>query len=80
MQLFANESLGARPHIAVLGSNKLGNFVVTTPLLRGLKAKYPGCTLDFFDSDRTAEFEHQLATIDWRMALKPSPKHTAPCS
>ncbi|NEQ45457.1 MAG: glycosyltransferase family 9 protein [Leptolyngbya sp. SIOISBB] len=76
MQLFANESLGARPHIAVLGSNKLGNFVVTTPLLRGLKAKYPGCILDFFGSDRTAEFERQLATIDWRMALHTSTPET----
>ncbi|MGD1927401.1 MAG: glycosyltransferase family 9 protein [Leptolyngbyaceae cyanobacterium] len=78
MQLFANESLGVRPHIAVLGSHKLGNFVVTTPLLRGLKAKYPGCTLDFFGSDRTAEFERQLATIDWRIALHTSTPETSP--
>ncbi|MEM9817176.1 MAG: glycosyltransferase family 9 protein [Cyanobacteria bacterium P01_D01_bin.6] len=69
MQLFANQYLGPRPHIAVLGSNKLGNFVVTTPLLRGLKEKYPHCTLDFFGSDRTAEFECQLTTIDWRVTL-----------
>ena len=69
MQLFANQYLGPRPHIAVLGSNKLGNFVVTTPLLRGLKEKYPHCTLDFLGSDRTAEFERQLATIDWRVTL-----------
>ena len=78
MQLFANESLGARPHIAVLGSHKLGNFVITTPLLRGLKAKYPRCTLDFFGSDRTAEFERQLATIDWRMALHTNTPETSP--
>ncbi|MEM9908681.1 MAG: glycosyltransferase family 9 protein [Cyanobacteria bacterium P01_D01_bin.44] len=69
MQLFANQPLGSRPHIAVLGSHKLGNFVVTTPLLRGLKEKYPRCTLDFFGSDRTAEFERQLTTINWRVTL-----------
>ncbi|MEO0827417.1 MAG: glycosyltransferase family 9 protein [Cyanobacteria bacterium J06635_15] len=79
MELFSNQPLRKRPHIAVLGSNKLGNFVVTTPLLRGLKAKYPNCTLDFFGSDLTREFEENLATIDWRFSLHShSPDGVAP--
>ena len=45
MQRFTDQPLGARPHLAVFGSDKVGNFVLTTPLLRGLKEKYPGATL-----------------------------------
>lgn len=73
MKLFCDQPLGDAPHIAVLGSNKLGNFVVTTPLLRGLKAKYPRCTLDFFGSDLTQALEARLPTIDWRYSLHPAP-------
>ncbi|MGD1905687.1 MAG: glycosyltransferase family 9 protein [Leptolyngbyaceae cyanobacterium] len=69
MQLFSDQPLRERPHIAVLGSHKLGNFVVTTPLLRSLKAKYPDCTLDFFGSDLTRELETHLPTLDWRFSL-----------
>ena len=40
MQVFVDQSLRPHPHIAVFGSSKVGNYVVTTPLLRGLKEKY----------------------------------------
>lgn len=69
MQRFTGQALGHSPHIAVLSSSKVGNFVVLTPLLRGLKEKYPACTLDFFGSEVTAEFEIHCPYIDARFSL-----------
>ena len=69
MQRFADQVLGPTPHIAVLSSGKVGNFVVLTPLLRGLKEKYPTCVLDYFGSDITADFEIHCPYIDARFAL-----------
>lgn len=69
MERFADQPLGERPHIAVFGSDKVGNFVVTTPLLRGLKEKYPGCTLDFFGGETTRDLEERCPYIDARFAL-----------
>ena len=74
MKLFNDQPLGATPHIAVFSSNKVGNFVVITPLLRGLKNKYPHFTIDFFGSDITADFENHCPYIDWRFSLfSPAP-------
>lgn len=69
MERFIDQSLGERPHLAVFGSDKLGNFVLTTPLLRGLRAKYPGCTLDFFGGETTRELESGCPFIDARFSL-----------
>jgi len=69
VERFADQPLGARPHIAVLSSFKVGNFVVTTPLLRGLKEKYPDATLDFFGSEVTRDFETHCPWIDFRASL-----------
>ncbi len=69
MERFADQPLGPQPHIAVFGSDKVGNFVVTTPLLRGLKEKYPGCTLDFFGGETTRDLEERCPYIDARFAL-----------
>ncbi|MEH2248443.1 glycosyltransferase family 9 protein [Nostoc sp.] len=69
MQVFVDQSLRSHPHLAVFGSSKVGNYVVITPLLRGLKEKYPDCTLDFFGSDVTQDFELYCPYIDWRFSL-----------
>jgi len=69
VERFADQPLGAKPHIAVFSSTKVGNFVVTTPLLRGLKEKYPAATLDFFGSDVTRGFEEANPHIDFRFSL-----------
>ena len=37
MKRYGGVWLGDKPHIVVLGSRKLGNFIATLPLLRGLK-------------------------------------------
>jgi heptosyltransferase-3 len=69
MEIFTNQPLRSAPHIAVLSSSKVGNFVVITPLLRGLKEKYPNCILDFFGSEITKDFEKNSSYIDWRFSL-----------
>jgi len=69
VERFADQPLPDRPHIAVFSSSKVGNFVVTTPLLRGLKEKYTGATLDFFGSDVTRDFEENCPYIDFRFSL-----------
>ena len=69
MQRFTDQPLGPRPHIAVFGSDKVGNFVLTTPLLRGLKQKYPGATLDFFGGATTRDLEAACPYVDARFSL-----------
>lgn len=68
MQRYAGESLVGSPHIVVLGSCKVGNFVVSTPVLQGLKARFPGSVVGFVGSEVTADFERALPTIDWRLS------------
>jgi ADP-heptose:LPS heptosyltransferase len=69
MERFADQPLRPQPHIAVFSSTKVGNFVVTIPLLRGLKQKYPGCVLDFFGSEITHDFESHCPYIDYCFPL-----------
>src|SRR5437763_14795663 len=69
MERFADQPLRTRPHIAVFSGDKPGNFVVTTPLLRGLHEKYPGCVLDFFGGEITRDFEEACPYIDARCSL-----------
>ena len=69
MEIFSNQPLRPNPHLAIFSSTKVGNFVVITPLLRGLKEKYPHCTLDFFGSEITQDFEAHCPHIDWRFSL-----------
>ena len=40
---YAGEDLGPAPHIVVLGSCKVGNFVVSTPVLSGPSVSVPRC-------------------------------------
>ncbi|MDT8369871.1 MAG: glycosyltransferase family 9 protein [Longimicrobiales bacterium] len=68
---YAGEALGAAPRIAVLGSAKLGNFIVTTPLLRGLKERWPAARVDFWGSPVTRAFEAACPWIDWRAEIVP---------
>lgn len=69
MTWFENQPLREKPHIAVLFYDALGDFVIITPLLRGLKEKYPGCTLDYFSGERTRELEEALPVIDARFSV-----------
>ncbi|GAB4218581.1 MAG: glycosyltransferase family 9 protein [Synechococcales cyanobacterium] len=69
MERFADQPLPPRPHLAVFSSTKVGNFVVTMPLLRGLKEKYPDCTLDFFGSELTQDLSSHCPYIDFSYPL-----------
>ena len=68
LQRYGGEALPDSPHIVVLGSCKVGNFVVSTPVLQGLKARFPGAVVGFIGSEITADFEAALPTIDWRLS------------
>lgn len=63
---YAGEDLGPAPHIVVLGSCKVGNFVVSTPVLFGLRKRFPDAVIGFIGSDVTADFEHALPELNWR--------------
>ena len=74
MQRYAGEELGSAPHIVVLGSCKVGNFVVSTPALRGLRNRFPDAVIGFVGSEVTADFERAFSGIDWRCSWDdPSP-------
>jgi ADP-heptose:LPS heptosyltransferase len=68
---YAGEDLGPAPRIAVLGSDKLGNFIVTTPLLRGLKERWPAARIDFYGSPVNRAFEAACPWVDWRTDIFP---------
>ena len=72
VQRFDGRDLGRTPHIAVLGSCKLGNFVASLPLLRVLRRRYPDAQIDFWGSEATADFERALCEehqpLDWRIS------------
>lgn len=79
VQRYDGRDLGSTPHIAVLGSCKLGNFVVTLPLLRLLRQRYPGACIDFWGSEATQDFEIALCAdsqpLNWRISWdQPSPE------
>jgi len=74
LQRYGGEALPDSPHIVVLGSCKVGNFVVSTPVLQGLKARFPGAVIGFVGSEITVDFEAAHPAIDWRHSWDdPSP-------
>ena len=69
MQRFADQPLGDRPAVVVLGAAKLGNYVVLQPLLRGLRRKYPLADLTYVGSRRTRDLERLNPWIDRSLPL-----------
>ena len=69
MQRFADQPLGDRPAVVVLGAAKLGNYVVLQPLLRGLRRKYPHADLTYVGSRRTRDLERLNPWIDRSLPL-----------
>ena len=68
MERYSGQALGELPHIVVLGSCKVGNFIVSIPVLNGLRARFPDSTIGFIGSELTADFEQALACVDWRIS------------
>jgi ADP-heptose:LPS heptosyltransferase len=66
LERYDGRDLGSEPHIALLGSSKVGNFVVTVPLLQALRQRFPLARIDFWGSELTADFERALEPINWR--------------
>lgn len=66
MKRYRGEELDGSPHIVVLGSCKVGNFVVSIPVLTGLRNRFPNSVIGFIGSDVTADFESGLSVINWR--------------
>ncbi len=66
---YQGQPLGPRPHVAVLFRDQIGDFVVATPLLRGLRERYPDLVLDYFGGERTRELEEASRLIDARYSL-----------
>lgn len=69
MERFVGQELRAGPHIAVLFYDAIGDFVVATPLLRGLRAQFPGCIIDYFGGERTQQLEQASPLIDSRFSV-----------
>jgi heptosyltransferase III len=69
MDRFTDQPLCARPHLAVIFYDSIGDFVVATPLLRGLREKYAGCVVDYFGGERTRELEEVSPLLDSRFSL-----------
>ena len=68
MKRYSGESLPSNPHIVVLGSCKVGNFVVSTPVLRGLRTRFPSSSIGFIGSEVTSDFESAMPEVDWRIS------------
>ena len=72
MERFDGTDLGESPHICILGSAKVGNFVVTIPLLRLLRNRYPNSIIDFWGSEITKDFESALCSSDQPLSWRTS--------
>jgi heptosyltransferase-3 len=71
MQRYSGQALPEDAHITVLGSCKVGNLVVTIPLLTCLRRSYPNSVIDFWGSTITQDFEEALCReglINWRIS------------
>src|SRR4051794_1654406 len=69
MERFTGQPLRPHPHVAVVFYDSIGDFVATTPLLRGLAEKYPGCVVDYLGGERTRELEAASPLLATRYSL-----------
>ena len=78
MTRYQGEPLPTAPRIAVFANDALGNYVVSTPLLSMLRARYPQGALHLFSGTRTLEFWARDKRLDNGHALfGSSPYETA---
>lgn len=69
MKRFRGEALPSNAKIAVVANDALGNYVVSTPLLQMLRAKYPDAQLHYYGGTRTEELWSRESLIDAGFAL-----------
>ena len=65
MKRFTNQPLRDQAAIAIFGSFKVGNFVASIPLLKGLRMKYPFASIDYYGSTVTESLEGLLEVFDF---------------
>ena len=62
---YLGEPLPPNARVAVISNDALGNYVVVTPLLQMIRARWPQSSIHYFGGQRTAELwqsESLLAT------------------
>lgn len=65
MERFRGQALPQRPRLAVFASDKPGNFVMASTVLRALRERYGDCTLHYFaDGVRSHELAAASPLID----------------
>jgi ADP-heptose:LPS heptosyltransferase len=69
LEPYGGQHLGPRPHVAVLFRDQIGDFIVASPLLRGIRERFPDVTLDYFGGERTRELEEASPLVDARYSL-----------
>ncbi|MGV3614998.1 MAG: glycosyltransferase family 9 protein [Fimbriimonas sp.] len=77
MKRYQGEALSPEIRIAVMANDALGNYVVSTPLLSMLRARYPQAVLHLYSGTRTQEFwsrDRRLA--DGHALFGSSPRET----
>jgi ADP-heptose:LPS heptosyltransferase len=70
---FRGERLPAKPRIALITSDALGNYVAVTPLIQLLRRNHPECVLHYYSGTRTAELWEAEPLIDLGIAALESP-------
>lgn len=69
MRRYEGEPLAAAARIAIVANDALGNYVVSTPLVQMLRARYPKGTLHYFGGIRTEELWAKESMIDFGWPL-----------
>ena len=77
MRRYQGEALAARPRLAVIANDALGNFVVVTPLLTALRSRHDPVCLDFYGGIRTQELQDASPLIDYSYPLHNSEPQAA---
>jgi heptosyltransferase III len=72
---YEGEKLPPGCRIAVVANDALGNYVVSTPLLKKLRQVHQPSALHYFSGTRTEEFWMEDAKIDWGWSLHGTDPH-----
>jgi heptosyltransferase-3 len=66
---YAGEELPAGARIAVVANDAIGNYVVSTPLLQMLRARWKPAAVHYYSGTRTQELWAEDPNIDWGFPL-----------
>src|SRR5207244_7140612 len=67
---YEGQDLGPSPHVAMIfGQEQIGDFVVATPLMRGLRERFPGIQIDYLGGEGTRQLEEASPLVDSRYSL-----------